>query len=84
MAFALNETAYPGFAWLDWSHSGDELAAAVFSGALQVAVSTPVPYERVGWQIVIIDVETGEARLVTYGFDNRAPDWRPVPGGVPR
>jgi Tol biopolymer transport system component len=63
---------------LAWSPEGTHLAVSAFSRSLAAAVSTPVPYDRVGSQLVVIDIATGELDLLTYGFTNSYPDWRPV------
>lgn len=63
---------------LAWSPTGTHLAASVFSRRLQMAVSTPVPLERVGPQLMVIDIATGEVDLLTYGFSNIHPAWQPV------
>lgn len=62
---------------LAWSPDGTQLAFILQSHELQKAVSTPVPYERVGPQLAIVDLDSSELRLLTYGFSNNSPDWRP-------
>ncbi|MEQ8671769.1 MAG: hypothetical protein RLP44_28590 [Aggregatilineales bacterium] len=62
---------------LAWSPDGMQLAFIVQSWRIQAAVSTPVPIERVGPQLAVVDLESGELRLLTYGFHNADPDWRP-------
>ncbi|MBL8155802.1 MAG: PD40 domain-containing protein [Anaerolineae bacterium] len=76
MAFALEDGTVVSD--LAWSPEGTHLAVSVFSHRLAAAVSTPVPYERVGPQLAVIDIATGELDLLTYGFTNSYPDWRPV------
>lgn len=75
--FALEAPHY-SLSDLDWSPDGTKLAVIVYSRDLQMAISTPVPLDRVGAQIAVIDVATGDLNIVTYGFDNDGPDWRPV------
>jgi Tol biopolymer transport system component len=63
---------------LAWSPDGTQLAFSVYSWHLQAGVSTPVPFGAVGYQIMTADVTTGETDLITYGFTNVDPDWRPI------
>ena len=60
---------------LAWSPDGTRLACVLYSARLRVAISTPVPIERVGPQLAVVDVATGEIRVLTYGFTNADPDW---------
>lgn len=60
-----------------WSPDGRRLAFTIESWRLQIAVSTPVPFERIGSQLAVVDIATGEVELLTYGFTNADPDWRP-------
>ena len=62
---------------LTWSPDGAQLAFIVQSWRMQVAVSTPVPFERIGAQLAVVEIATGNIRLLTYGFHNVDPDWRP-------
>jgi Tol biopolymer transport system component len=78
MTFAL-EDGYYYVGDLTWSPDGTQIAFVVSSRRLQLAVSTPVPLDRVGPQIAIVDVATGDLHLTTYGFFNANPDWQPVP-----
>jgi TolB protein len=64
---------------LAWSWDGSRIAFSVSAGYLETAISTPVPPERVGWQIMTADVVTGEVDLITAGFENIDPDWHPAP-----
>ncbi len=73
--FAL-EDGY-GASGLQWSPDGTRLAMTISSGRLAVAVSTPVPHDRVGPQLAVIDLATGELGVITYGFFNADPDWKP-------
>jgi Tol biopolymer transport system component len=75
MSFTLDD-GFSAF-YLDWSPDGSKLAFSLFSRRLQMAVSTPVPLDRVGAQLVMVDVTTGELDLLTYGFTNVHPDWMP-------
>lgn len=55
---------------------------AVPLGALRIILHSrllypPVPYERIGSQLAVVDIATGEVELITHGFTNVDPDWRP-------
>jgi TolB protein len=66
---------------LAWSPDGKQIAFIAYSRELQMMVSTPVPLDRVGPQLMIVDVATGATNLITYGFNNANPDWKPAPIG---
>ncbi len=61
-----------------WSADGTRLALTVYSVQLANAISTPVPPDRIGSQVVIVEIKTGISRLVTGGFTNVHPRWRPA------
>lgn len=62
---------------LAWSPDGTQLAFIIQSWRLEVAISTPVPIDRVGAQLAVVDLATGNLDILTYGFSNADPDWRP-------
>jgi Tol biopolymer transport system component len=66
-----------------WSPDGRYLAFALYSWRLTVAISTPVPVDRVGAQLAIYDTETNQLRVLTYGFENISPDWLPFATSTP-
>lgn len=66
-----------------WSPNGRYLAFALYSWRLSVAISTPVPVDRVGAQLAIYDTETQQLRVLTRGFENVTPDWFPFPTATP-
>ncbi len=78
----LNEDM-PTITDMRWSPDSKMVAFTVYSWRLQMAVSTPVPFERVGAQVAVYEVETGRIRLLTQGFTNNAPDWLPFATATP-
>lgn len=77
LPFAYGDSSNVWYGDLAWSADSTQLAFTVDSWAMRVAVSTPVPMDRIGPQIGIVDISTGRGRLITYGFNNCCPTWRP-------
>ncbi|GAB4544998.1 MAG: hypothetical protein OHK0023_02610 [Anaerolineae bacterium] len=77
LPFAYGDSTNVWYGGLAWSADGAWLAFEVDSWAMRIAVSTPVPKERIGQQIGVVEISSGRSYLVTYGFNNCCPAWRP-------
>jgi Tol biopolymer transport system component len=66
-------------AGLQWSPDGTRLALTITSARLALAVATPVPAERVGPQLAVLDLDSGNLQLLSSGFYHADPDWKPCP-----